>query len=37
LGFLRTKGDVDMPEDMPAEILMLVSGHTLLVNLYAVS
>ena len=32
LGVLTT-----MPEDMPAEILMLVSEHTLLVNLYAVS
>jgi len=27
LGFLRTKGDIDMHEDMPAAILMLVSRH----------
>ena len=27
LGFLRTRGDIDMHEDMPAAILMLVSRH----------
>jgi hypothetical protein len=28
LGILRTRGDVDMHEDMPAAILMLVSGRS---------
>lgn len=30
LVFLRTKGDIDMHEDMPAAILMLVSRHIII-------